>query len=89
MSKNSIEAREWSFVGERMEIRPITIRMVFGPFYTGARFAVRRGGNCLSVDGEWEYEPIPSDRDDAFYAQYRFPDFESAYQAAVRAREAQ
>lgn len=35
-------------------------------------------GCCLNRDGDWEYEPVPSSRDDEFYARCRFPSFEDA-----------
>ena len=35
-------------------------------------WAIREGGLCLARDGNWEYEPIPSDRDEAFFARCRF-----------------
>ena len=48
------------------------------PFYAGERWAVRRGGECMAVDGDWEYEPLPSSRDDAFYSRFRFESLEAA-----------
>lgn len=50
-------------------------------------WAVRRLGRCLNRDGEWEYEPRPSSRDDAFKARCRFATPEEAL-AAWDAREA-
>lgn len=38
----------------------------------GDRWAVARRCFVLNRDGEWEYEPIPSSRDDAFKARTRF-----------------
>lgn len=35
-------------------------------------------GQCLNVDGIWEHEPMPSNRDDAFKARCRFKDFADA-----------
>lgn len=60
------------------EIRPVTFDLVTSPFYAGERWAVRRGGECLAADGEWEYEPLPSSRDDAFYSRCRFESLEAA-----------
>lgn len=37
------------------------------------RWAVRRDGSALGRDGYFTYEPRPSARDEAFYANYRFP----------------
>jgi len=55
------------------------------PFYPGERYAIRMcEGQCLNIHGEWEDEPLPSDRDDAFYKRCRFTTFEAACQAAER-----
>lgn len=53
----------------------IVIELTNSPFYKGERFAVRNGSMCLNKKGEWEYEPMPSSRDDAFYDRCRFPSF--------------
>src|SRR5574337_49177 len=45
------------------------------------KWAVRRGGACMNIDGEFEYEPMPSSRDNAFLARCRFDSAESAYAA--------
>lgn len=39
---------------------------------TGDRWAIRSHGECLNNEGEWEYEPLPSNRDDEFYARCRW-----------------
>jgi len=49
------------------------------------RWAVRCMGNCLNKQGEWEYEPLPSSRDDDFFARCRFG---SASEAILAARTA-
>ena len=56
---------------------PVFVRMN-SPFYQGERWAVRRLSQCLSREGKWEYEPMPSSRDDAFYARCRFNTLEDA-----------
>lgn len=49
---------------------------------TGASlWAVRRSGACLNNEGQWEYEPMPSSRDNDFLARCRWPTAESAYEA--------
>ena len=48
------------------------------PFYAGEKWAVRRHGFCLSRTGVWEYEPMPSSRDEEFYAAFRFDTMEQA-----------
>jgi len=55
------------------------------PFYEGIKWAVRWMGRCLTHDGEWEYEPQPSSRDDAFYARCRFDSLEEAVTLAAKA----
>lgn len=35
-------------------------------------WAITRLSMCLNRDGEWEHEPIPSSRDDAFMERCRF-----------------
>lgn len=42
------------------------------PFYKGEKWSVRNHSLCLNKDSEWEFEPSPSSRDDAFYARCRF-----------------
>jgi hypothetical protein len=50
----------------------------------GETYAVIRHRMALGTDGEWDYEPIPSDRDDEWIATHRFT-YDSAYELAVRA----
>lgn len=42
------------------------------------RWAVRCGEQCMSINGEWDHEPMPSNRDDRFYATFRFATPEAA-----------
>lgn len=35
-------------------------------------WAVRKLGYCLNSEGGWEFEPLPSSRDDAFLARTRW-----------------
>jgi hypothetical protein len=44
-------------------------------------WAVRNGFGCLNADGEFEYEPMPSSRDDEFLARCRFPSAQDALHA--------
>jgi regulator of replication initiation timing len=46
-------------------------------------------GAVLGKDGEWAHEPIPSSRDDKFYAMYRFDTLEEAEAAARKDLEVQ
>jgi hypothetical protein len=47
----------------------------------GVKWAVRRMGECLNKQGEWEYEPMPSSRDDEFLSRCRFDSVEEAFAA--------
>lgn len=52
-------------------------------------WAVRKGALCLNDDMEWEYEPIPSSRNDDFLSRTRWTKEEALEHAAVIAwREA-
>lgn len=48
----------------------------------------KRGSDCLNKGGEWEYDPLPSSRDDAFLARCRFSTAEEAIAAARATIEA-
>lgn len=65
----------------------ITVTLSTSPYYEGERWAVRYHGMCLSVKGEWRYEPTPSDRTKTFYNRFRFKNLEAAKKAATKARE--
>jgi hypothetical protein len=39
--------------------------------HTG-QWAVRLRSACLSVEGEWDYEPLPSSREDDWLERHRF-----------------
>jgi hypothetical protein len=51
------------------------------PFYEGERWAVRHGSMCLTLAAKWVYEPLPSSRDDDFYAKCRFDSLDAALAA--------
>jgi hypothetical protein len=63
----------------------VTITRMKSPFYKGNRYAVRKGGSCLTIDGKWEYEPQPSSRTQEFYDRCRFILLADAMTAARRA----
>jgi len=48
------------------------------------KWAVRRPGSCMNSDGEWEFEPMPSSRDDDFMARCRYENAGAAYTTWVR-----
>ena len=72
-------AIEWIPDGQRGDL-PYKINRL-GQRSGPDKYAVRQGLNCLSRDKEWEYEPIPSSRDDAFLARCRFDSFDEAVEA--------
>lgn len=43
------------------------------------KWAIRRSGSCLALDGLWEFEPMPSSRDEEFLARCRYDSAEAAY----------
>lgn len=48
------------------------------------KWCVREGGSCLNDEGEFEYEPNPSSRDDDFLKRTRFDSAEEAYRLAEK-----
>ncbi|KMJ92480.1 hypothetical protein ACH58_07595 [Achromobacter xylosoxidans] len=50
-------------------------------------WAVRRNGDCLGRDGAWSYEPMPSNRNDAWLALHRFATASAAIGAAIAAQQ--
>ncbi len=61
---------------------PNTFHRMNSPFYEGERWAVMHGTElCLNVSAEWEWQPLPSSRDDAFYERCRFKTLAQAMDA--------
>lgn len=79
-------ATEWTRKSDAdsLEVIPITIHRTISPFYSGVKFAVRRGGMCLTIHGDWIFEPQPSSRTDAFYWDCRFSSFDAAAMAVKK-----
>jgi len=50
----------------------------------GETYAVERHGQVLGSDGEWDYEPLPSSREDDWIATHRFT-YDRAHQLACEA----
>ena len=55
------------------------------PYSPKPSYAVRWGCRCLSKQGEWEPEPIPSSRTSMFLTRCRWSDLEGATTAALSA----
>lgn len=62
---------------------PITVDYCEGP--DGPRWAIRKSGFCLSKEGGWEWEPIPSSRTDEFFARCRYATRDEAIRYALSA----
>ena len=87
MSTIPITACEWRVgpTGSTDEVRIVERRSS-----SGRLFAVRcqRTGEVANKTGEWEHEPTPSNRDDAFIERTRWTDWEdAAYMAQRMARD--
>lgn len=48
------------------------------------RWAIRRMGRCLDANGDWDYEPTPSNREDDWLDAHRF-DLDTALRLAQKA----
>lgn len=75
----------WTFNDdfEKKRMTHRTIHRMNSPFYEGERFCVRNGSSlCLNKEGNWEFEPMPSSRDDDFYKRCRFDTWKDAWEAA-------
>lgn len=48
------------------------------------KWCILEGGSCLAIDGEFEYEPQPSSRSEAFFERTRFNTVEEAYAMAEK-----
>ncbi len=71
---------------ENLKLDAVTFNRMRSPDYANVKWAVRRLSFCLAKDGEWEYEPQPSSRDDAFYDRCRFASLEEALAAYDQAK---
>jgi hypothetical protein len=49
-------------------------------------WAVKWDSYNLTRNGEWEYEPIPSERDEDFYSRCRFDSLDEAWANAIAAQ---
>jgi len=75
---------EWN---DMHNLNPVKIIRMKSPFYEGEKWAVRKLNFCLNSKDEWEFEPMPSQRNDDFYRRCRFDTFEEAYSRAVEVRK--
>lgn len=64
----------------------VKFQRMISPFYDGEKWAVRRRSFCLNLDAKWEVEPMPSSRDDKFYARCRFASLDEAVEAYNQAK---
>jgi hypothetical protein len=49
-------------------------------------WAIRAGSSCMSTTGEWDIEPMPSNRTDEWLAKHRWPTLAAAWAALQQAR---
>ena len=54
----------------------------------GTKYKVMRGRECLSIYGDWDFESMPSGRDDTYLDNHRFTQFSRAWELAKQASEA-
>jgi hypothetical protein len=76
---------EWVPEGQDYKkcLLPVTINRV--PWCDGPdRYAVKNGNFCINKDGDSEYEPMGSQRDDEFFARCRYNTFEEAETAYIK-----
>lgn len=64
----------------RMEV----VATKFGDDGTPIAWAVRESGSVLNKNGQWEHEPLPSSRCDAFLERTRWPTALEAAEAAAK-----
>lgn len=52
-----------------------------------SKWAIYEGSRCMNRDGEWEYEPLPSSRDEDFLNWCRFDSPEEAMTIYAKHRD--
>jgi hypothetical protein len=78
MSKESFTSVAWAWnYSDHPTLEPIRIETETH-MDGSTKYAVRHYGACLSKDGEWEHEPMPSSRDDEFLRRCRFDSWQQA-----------
>jgi hypothetical protein len=78
MSKESFTSVAWAWDhSDHPTLEPIRIETTT-QMDGSTKYAVRHIGSCLTTEGEWEYEPIPSSRDDEFLRRCRFDSWQQA-----------
>ena len=71
-------ASKWDFeTADDLYGIPYSIERVLNPDGP-PRFAIRKGAYVMNKNGELEYEPMASSRDDHFYHRCRFSSFDEA-----------
>lgn len=80
-------ASEFLVAGQPDRLNAVYVRKCFGyKLPKQPMWKVTRGPCVLAKDGEWEYEPQPSSRDDEFYARCRYDTYDDAANAAMAAQ---
>lgn len=78
---------EYKVEGYDDPVGPPTIVRHTSPFYEGVKWGVKWHGRVLGKDGVWAWEPIPSSRNDKFYAKYRFDTVPEALDALLNSMD--
>lgn len=74
--------------GGPRDVRNVTLRRM--PQRTGPDlWAMYDGGSVLDKDGDFVYEPLPSSRDEAYFAQHRFGSAQEALTFFANLKEEQ
>ena len=77
---DNLQAIVWEYRGRearQIGVPPIHIEAIRQLDET-VLYAIRQGGWCLSIDGKWEAEPMPSSRTNAYLGRFRFGSFGGA-----------
>ena len=84
----AFESSQWEWNADKCGkgIEPVHIDRVRGLYHgqEGIRYAVRQHGATMNAEGEWFFEPTPSERTDEWLDEFRFLTWEAAAKAIER-----
>ncbi len=76
-----LEPTQWTLcpvpVGEHQPVHIDRVRKRDGTDW----YAIRQGGVCMDTVGDWEFEPLPSNRTEEWLQRFRFPTLADAQEA--------
>lgn len=70
---------------DALKVDMVLFRRMSSPFYKGEKWAVLRNNCVLNKEADWECNPIPSSRTNAFYKRCRFDTLEAAFETFKKA----